>query len=245
MICLSKSDTYPVEIKNAVHVYRTTTDYLNHGDSNFIPNQLIDIVQEILCSYTIQCFHATRIIDKNLIWNNGLGINNWEVYSTYMKNTLLALNIKNEIIEECINYLKDMCQKKYGKMWYIYLFTLWDGTKSQNKYFEPNYFEYARNIGGEVALDIDNPNVKKILREKGTPILVECKVPFIDVIDLRKPKIARAFIDFFLSNQNRERMNIEFEILTNKVISPENIINIHDLTLMSTDEIVENFKNNI
>lgn len=52
--------------------------------------------------YKIVCYHFTKILDKNVIFSEGLRTNEWDVYSKNITHTLQILKVPEKILIKCV-----------------------------------------------------------------------------------------------------------------------------------------------
>lgn len=177
----------------------------------------------------IRCFHATRLVDENDVWTNGLQTNSPERYFARLSSSMQKLGIQQKNTEEAIELVKHEYNRKYGS------------SKPQLCFFTPidlisddelaGYDQFCQNIGGELArwsLKEKMPGVYQQLAKSGFAAIVEFEFHFSDMTSGDKDRIAYQFITHYASKNFFSRSYpICFDANTDKDVLPAQIIKIH------------------
>lgn len=255
LIDASEINTIPVDIEQKIMRYFALMPEIVIED---IKNQKLEYDRDVLCAieeyvdpyaafdfyrelialfdqYEIVCYHSTKILDKDIIFSDGLKTNDWSIYSRNIINTFKKLNVKENDISEAIKVIKKQYDWKYpphdGEPLLCFYSDL--GQLSNDEY--AGYEKFCENIGGELAQDAlkyNYPQIYRYLRENGEAILVKFKLPFIDIKSYDKDSIVYHFVAYFAGkhfwNYNYE---IHFWGNTDKDIAPNNILEIIPYTV--------------
>lgn len=249
MIDVSNPDTIPVQIENAFlryvdalpsdavskiseHKAEYTLDVqcaIEDHMGPFKADALYDDILFYLESDSIRCFHATRILNDQTIWNNGLTANSWDKYSLVLEKALHEIKLSENTIERAVQCVQYEYNRKYsGRTPQICFFSSLSLLAPGDS---KGYDQFCQNVGGELArwaLKDKMPDVYQGLKAVGFPAIVEVEMPFSDIADYKKDSIAYQFITYYAAkNFWGKEFAIEFDGCTQKDINPSQIIEIH------------------
>ena len=219
MIDVTQSETFPPEIEDIF------LQYVNRFSLNIvseITSQNVENITDVRCAiekylapfhaealykeillcfnrHSICCFHATKILSEQSIWDKGLLTNEWEQYSNLLKDVLCQTELSEPIIDEALCYVEQEYQRKYcfSPKPQLYFFTpisAVDGGDSAG------YDQFCQNVGGELArwsLMNKMPNVYKTLKAIGIPVIVEFELSFSDIANFQKESISYCFVTYY------------------------------------------------
>lgn len=202
------------------------------------PNTAYDFYQELIAlfeQYEMVCYHSTKILDKSIIFLDGLKANDWDTYSRNIISTFNRLNVKENDIDEAIKVIKKQYDWKYLAVDREPQLCFYSDLGLLSNDMSAGYEKFCENIGGELAQDAlkyDYPSIYSCLRENGDAILVKFKIPFIDIKSYDKDSIVYHFVAYFAGkyfwNYNYE---IHFDGNTDKDIAPNKILEIIPYTI--------------
>lgn len=212
-------------IKNDLDVRCAIERFFAPGKAEILYKKVIASLEK--CD--ICCFHATRLVEENDVWANGLQTNSPERYFARLSSSMQKLGIQQKSTEEAIELVKHEYNRKYG------------GRKPQLCFFTPidlisddelaGYDQFCQNIGGELArwsLKKKMPGVYQQLAKSGFAAIVEFGFYFSDMTSGDKDRIAYQFITHYASKKFFNRSYpICFDANTDKDVLPVQIIKIH------------------
>ena len=157
------------------------------------PN-LYEALGSIFDREEIICYHATKLLSLETIRSTGLRTNDWERYSSNIKEALDKGGASATEIEEALRRIKYEKERKdhNGRDRLCYF----ANTKSFVGDGVAGYDQFCQNVGGELArwaLQEDMPNVYKILCNSGKSALVKFSIPFNWVADFEREYIIAHF----------------------------------------------------
>lgn len=250
LIDASKINTIPVDIEQKIMRYFAV---LPESAIAVIKKQKLEYDRDVLCAiedyvapykaynfyqelttlfeqYEMVCYHSTKILDKNMILQDGLKTNDWERYSRNIINTFKRLNVKDDDIEKAIKVIRKQYNWKYPSHNSEPQLCFYSDLGLLSNDMSAGYEKFCENIGGELAQDAlkdDYSQIYRYLRENGDAILVKFKIPFIDIGSYNKDSIIYQFVAYFAEkyfwNYNYE---IHFDGNTDRDIEPNNILDI-------------------
>lgn len=193
----------------------------------FKADELYQKLYEIMEDKEIVCYHATRVYDWNQI-KKGLQTNDWEQYSASMREALFNLNVSN--INEAISRIHKEYERKYLITDRQPQLCFFSGLQLANGGEYADYDQFCENIGGELArwaLQETMPEVFHILKNNGVPIIIEFKLPFVNIMDHQKENILYQFISYYAAKYfwNWD-YTVKFDATTSKNAAPEQILEI-------------------
>ena len=234
--------TYPTEIQKLIHHYikNQLGQYENiikerkieyDGDVQcaieeyLLPYKapiLYEQLSRIMKSHDLICYHATKVLNQQIIFDYGLKTNDWKEYSCLMKQALISLNVRN--IQEVIQCVYKTYNDKYsinGKPQLCFF----SGLKLLRK---REFDQFCQNIGGELArwsLEEKMPNIYQLLAENGIELIVKFKLSFSDVANHQQESIIYCFICYYAAKYFWSwHYNIEFDGITYKSINKDQIM---------------------
>lgn len=228
--------TYPKELKSFFEEEKEVL-YNTFEDGNIILSSdvwLYKKIYEIIQDKYFYAIHATRLIDKFSIANNGIVV---PEYSDLLIDTFLK-NLKDEFddielekirenlkIKKDENNIKDFRFKKYNKIWFI-LGQVRDISME-------NHFYMLKKYGGELLEDFFTDIEKRKfyfdkIALKGKPYAVEFMIKFKDV-NINQNTIIERILEKYLFDSATE--NNFIESYTSNNIGNEQIINITSIDL--------------
>lgn len=250
LIDASDANTIPVDIENKIIRYFSLMpekiianiknqkleydhDVLCAIEKYVDPNTACDFYQELIAlfeQHEMVCYHSTKILDKSIIFENGLKTNDWDTYSRNIISIFKKLNVKANDIAEAMKVIKKQYDWKYPIVDREPQLCFYSDVGLLRNDMYAGYEQFCENMGGELAKDAlkkDFPRIYGYLRENGEAILVKFKIPFIDIENYDKDSIVYHFVAYFAGkyfwNYNYE---IHFDGNTNKDIAPNNILEI-------------------
>lgn len=194
----------------------------------FKADELYQKLLRIMSDTELICYHASKVYDCNQILERGLHTNDWDRYSAFMRETLVALGSTN--IDDTIKRIHKEYNRKYAfadRQPQLYFFSglqLADGGDSAG------YDQFCENIGGELArwaLKDTMPEVFQLLKNNGVQVIIKFKLPFADIVDYQKEIIIYQFISYYAAKYfwNWD-YSVEFDGATNRDVAPEQILDI-------------------
>ncbi|OUQ62831.1 hypothetical protein B5E53_17015 [Eubacterium sp. An11] len=183
-------------------------------------------LSKIMSDCTIVCYHATKVLCRAQIMENGLRVNECEEYSKAMREVLMALGASN--IEESMGYIRKEYERKYVKPQLCFF----SGVQLINGLEFPGYDQFCENIGGELArwaLREKQPETYKMLRNNGIPFIVKFGLRFRDIANYQQDSILYQFVSYYAAqyfwNWN---YSIKFDGITYKNVAPQQILEMID-----------------
>lgn len=172
--------------------------------------------------------HVTRVLDPNSIYKDGLLTNSWDRYSCRISDTLLSVGLSEDSVRKAQVCIKKNYDKKYAfqvpqNCFYVgnLLFPSEDRDVS--------YDVFGACIGGELAgcLEDEMPDVYEVLCNNGTSVNVKCVVPFNDIINIHRNKVAFQFLCYYAAKSLWGiKYEIEFDCATETDVPPNRILDI-------------------
>lgn len=204
-------------------VYCAIENYLNPYYGQWLYSKL----NVILSRYEIICYHATKVLNKSIILNEGLKVNELELYKSYISEVCFKLGFKQDDTNEVIKLVSEIYSKKYEEV----------GTKPQLCFFSnlsmidtetAGYEQFCENIGGELirdALKRRYNELYKPLQEHGEAVIVKFKMPFQNIIEYKQDTALYQIIAYYAGKYfwNKD-FSIGFDGITEQNVSPQNII---------------------
>lgn len=187
-------------------------------------------ISSCLQQHSIQCFHATRVLNKRDILNCGLIANDWNRYSMLLKATLETLGVPEDEITKALQCVWHEYRSKFLEPRpQICFFTPMNLICSEDV---ASYDQFCQNIGGELArrpLSVEMPEVYQVFKQAGYPIVVEFDLPFSDIADYDIDRIIYCFVTYYagIAIWGKE-YPIEFDGSTKGDVAPSRILKIHD-----------------
>lgn len=220
-----KEDIRDRTVLNSKEAQLAIENYMAPGKADTLFN---DIIRE-LSEHSMICYHATRIIDDQSIFKNGLYTNDWDRYCKLLKDAFKLIGI-NEVdaMDAC-----GIIEKNYNRKFV--------STTPQICFFSPlkllnankgneRYDQFCESIGGELARDSleDNmPEVYQRLKMSGKGCVIKIALPFIDMINAYQEKVAFQFISYYSAEffWNFE-CEIEYDCVCEKDVTPDQILEV-------------------
>lgn len=249
LIQSNEPSTFPRELKDLVVTY---IESLSQNIINDIQNYKIEYSSDVFCaiekhlglyradalyeqileileSVDFEVFHASKVLSAN-DFEGGLKTNEWTAYSNMMCKTLKKLGATTADIETAKSLIEKEYQRKYTNLDLdpsLCFFSDISLARSEN---QVGYDQFCENIGGELArwaLRDKMPEIYNLLCCNGIPVIVKFILPFRDVVDFHKEKLAYQFIAYY-SAQYFWNMpfHIEFDSITTKEVDLNNILEI-------------------
>ena len=165
----------------------------------------------------------------NSIYKDGLQTNSWERYSCRISNTLLSVGLSEDRVHNALVCIKEYYDTKYACQ------------VPQNCFYAGNllfpsedrdisYDIFGACIGGELAagcLEDKMPDVYEALCNNGTSVNVKCAVPFNDIINIHRNKVAFQFLRYYAAKSFWGiKYEIEFDCVTETDVPPDRILEI-------------------
>lgn len=202
-------------------------DYLRE----FKAERLYRELSRMMSDYAMVCYHATKVLCRAQIVENGLRVNEWEEYSKAMREVLTALGAPN--IEEAMEYIREEYERKYVCLNVKPQLCFFSGFQLANDLgTTPGYDQFCENIGGELArwaLREKQPETYKLLRDNGIPFIVKFGLRFRDIADYQQNSILYQFVSYYAAqyfwNWN---YSIWFDGITYKDVAPQQILEVID-----------------
>ena len=156
---------------------------------------LYETLGSILDREDIICYHATKVLSPQKIRLAGLRINDWERYSSDIKEALNKWGVSSAKVDEALQRIKhEKTRKEHnGQDRLCYFVNL----KNYSGEDGPGYDQFCQNIGGELArwpLQENMPDVYKVLRDSGDSVLVKFSIPFNWIADYERESVIAHFI---------------------------------------------------
>ena len=182
-----------------------------------------------LARHEIILNHVTRVLDPNSIYKDGLQTNSCERYSCRISNTLLSVGLSEDRVHNALVCIKEYYDTKYACQ------------VPQNCFYAGNllfpsedrdisYDIFGACIGGELAagcLEDKMPDVYEALCNNGTSVNVKCAVPFNDIINIHRNKVAFQFLRYYAAKSFWGiKYEIEFDCVTETDVPPDRILEI-------------------
>ena len=198
-----------------------------------IHNELIGVLNNA----NIVLYHNTRIYDKKLIEEKGLVFSD-ERYIDSIRETLLAIDIEDNVIDKTIYYIKkeqnrwieENRNRRVNEVCFMY---------DIDYCCERGYAKYLASYGGEFLEfglnsykdEIGENNYKKIIKA-GKPFIVESDAgrpaEYMDM--LLKLNIARYMLEEWIHiDIVKDKVQHEYDSRIEKEVPPENIMCIHEV----------------
>lgn len=212
------------EIKYDIDVRCAIEDYLSPSRAEPFYTNLINHMD----SYDLVVYHGTKILNKSLVLDNGLKVNDWDRYSALLYDSYKAFGINSEDIQETLSLIECEYNRKYtdsDRYAQLCFFSALDLIGDENA---AGYEQFCENIGGEVArwaLEENYPDKYKLLKENGEAFFVKFKIQFADIALFQKEKIAYQFVSYYFAKNILDfSYKVEFDSMTTQDILPNNIL---------------------
>lgn len=195
--------------------------YLKQPKAQWLYERLNDIMSQ----YEIICYHATKVLNKSSILNEGLKVNEIESYKNYIYDVCSELEFEQENINEIMKSINGTYENKYKlSNPQLCFFTNLSMIDTET----PGYEQFCENIGGEWirdALKRGHRELYKPLQEHGEAVIVKFKMPFQNIIECKKDDALYQIIVHYAGKYfwNKE-FSIAFDGVTGQNVPPQNII---------------------
>ena len=202
-------------------------DYLLYTKAESLYNQLFEIMND----KEIVCYHATKVLDRRQLIENGLRVNDWNGYSELMRKVLLTLGDPN--VDKAIEYIHDEYDRKLNSnnnvMPNICFFS---GLNLLNFDNIAGFDQFCQNMGGELArwaLKENLPETYQLLKNNGIQLVVKFRLPFRDIAYFRQEIILYQFVSYYAAKYFWEwNYSVKFDGITFKNVSPQQILELID-----------------
>lgn len=249
LIDLSKPDTLPQEIQNPIITFIKSLP-INTIES--IKKQEIHYKRDIPCAVEqifnssqarcmcesihnyleptyLLCFHATRLMDIDVIYKKGLFANSADKYISLFVQTLRNLNFTEDVISAAAELVKAEYERKYnGRNPQLCFFTPLSSISSDSN---TTYNQFCQNVCGELArwaLEEKMPDVLQRLSEAGKPVIVEFSLSYSQIPDFYQEIFIKNIIEYYfgLFFWNK-KYPIEYSGCTYNDVPSSQIIKVH------------------
>lgn len=199
----------------------------------YLQEQLYSDCSSVLKDCHMIAFHATRVLNPQLIHHFGIGPVDWDAYQRLLIDALNKLSLSKNQIDEAVALVKHEYQRKIGTqnispLCFFSQFCQLDGGETAG------YDQFCQTVGGELArwaLTGKKPDVLQSLNKIGTPVVVKFSVPFADLPRYNVECIIYKFIQYYAA---RYFWNYDYSILfdshTSASINPTQIISVDPYT---------------
>lgn len=197
------SERQELVISNDDNIIKKYFD-INGNNYYWYQNTLIPLMNK----YDFICFHSTKIYDENLILDNGLRINEWNIYSKTMSDTFFKLKIDKETQTKALKYIK----KEYDRKIRNPEICFFSGLNLISNDYTAGYENWCESMGGELAswaLEEKMPDVYKLLKNNGEAYYVKFKLKFDKFCNYCKDSILKELLVKVIS---KEFWNKEYEV---------------------------------
>jgi len=186
-----------------------------------VKDSLRSELKQLLINESFECYHCTKVINPNEIVLNGLHV-------------LKTSDLKNRVLKTIGPYINDNQRKYFIECFDSYV----DGSlgiREKMIWFVPNlkevddqgcelFFEY---YGGEITRRLlydRKDEFYPILKQLGSPIIVQCSVRFSELSQNHFLNFINSFLDMVIRNTD----NIGWEFYLEGNLLPDKIIRIID-----------------
>jgi len=205
-------------------------EYIEASSTSFRNNEayeLYRVLESYLACRKIRAYHATRLIDKNEVLENGLVPLKTEQHIERINNVLMKKGVPPKVrnsVSETIRKFSKETERDTGT---ISLFNSF----SQ---YENRYYVFSEVYGGEVvssSIERDFPEEFKILSEVGFPTLIYCLVDWSRMDNIYRVSCIQTIISAILSRYFLDNNDIEAsELRISGKIETSSIEKIEDMT---------------
>ena len=216
MIDVSNPDTFPTELANIVlsHIASIPDSELQKIKNSEIMHETDvccaierflgvwaayqmyhDELIPIFDRYELICYHATRVGSIETLRESGL-CSGMDKYEKHLAEFLRTENVP----EDQIRLAQELISKEYLRKYHDNRHQICFFTNYISLHDEAGscaYDQFYETVGGELAnwaLENDLPNVWKVLRTKGIPVVVKFKCPFSKVANYQKDSLIFPFV---------------------------------------------------
>lgn len=199
-------------------------DFLSPYKAELLYKELLGLME----THDMICYHSTKLLDKSNVLDNGLQPNEWNWYSQMLACTFRKLGLGQEDLNKAMDLVKHEYDRKYierepSLCFYSDLSLVSEGEHA-------GYEQFCENIGGELArwaLKKKEPNIYRLLKENGEPVIVKFILPFSDVMWFRKESILYQFVSFVAGKYfwNYD-YRMQFDGITRIMVAPDRIMEI-------------------
>lgn len=232
---MSKLSSMPKNIIDEIKSYRVVynkdiscaiEDFLSFSKQELFYDNLMCMLE----NYEFIVYHATKVLNKDLIMKNGIRVNDWNRYSAMLTNTYKQLGISEINIAKALSLIEYEYNRKFdfgerGKE-----LCFFSGLNLIDTKDIAGYEQFCENIGGEIArhaLEEKCFELYRPLQENGEAYIVKFKLPFKNIISLYKKGIAYSFVCFFAAIKFFDyAYEIKFDGKTLEDVSAANILEI-------------------
>jgi hypothetical protein len=216
LIDLSNPETFPSKLIKAVINYISSlpktiieeiqakkiehpSDVRLAIEDYFRPNKmfsewLYEELEPIMENENLILFHATRLLNKDDIFRNGLLAIEWDWYNEKIKQVLKHCELSDDEVTEALNILKKEYERKYtDSSKGICFFSIYEPELIDDS---SSFEVYCENIGGELATVFEEqmPKAYLELKKLGEPVIVKFCVPFAKIASYKKQDIIFHFV---------------------------------------------------
>ena len=151
-------------------------------------------------SHELVLYHATKMLRKSQVLEQGLKINEWKDYSSFLIESLHSIGFDVQSKSKIMRLVEKEYKRKYSVM----------GRKSQLCFFSDmgqidkgggsGCEQFCENIGGEIAkwaLKERYPELYAPLKNNGEAFVVKFRMPFTSVVDFDKETILYQFVSHY------------------------------------------------
>lgn len=252
MIDVTKPDTFPKELADIVLTHIAS---ISDNELQKIKNCKIVHETDVQCAidrflgvsaayqmyqdklipifnrYELICYHATRVGNIETLLEDGL----CSCMDKYEKRLIEFLRIEN-VPEDQIRLAQELIRKEYLRKYrdnhhQICFFTNYISLHDEEG--SCAYDQFCETVGGELAnwaLENDLPNVWRVLRTKGIPVVIKFKLPFSMVANYHKDSLIFPFVSAVAA---KHLWGFDYIIESDSSligdVPPSNIINITEI----------------
>lgn len=206
-------------------------DYVGPSIAYEFYDMLIDLFEQ----HEMVCYHSTKILDKDIIFSEGLKTNEWDAYRKNIINMLQILGVEEKEIREAVGIIKRKYDWKYPLQDREPQLCFYSDISLLSEGMSAGYEQFCENIGGELARDAlkgEYPDLYKYFRENGEAFLVKFKIPFSNIKSYNQDSIIFQFVAYYAGkyfwNYNYE---IHFDGNTDQEIKAEDIVELIPYTV--------------
>lgn len=249
MIDVSNIDSYPIELKKYIMSYlsKMPSDFIAKIKSKKIeyeidircaiedylgPWRAVSLYEDLVSlmdKYDLIVYHGTKMLNKTMVLENGLKVNDWNRYSTLLFDTFNLFGMSGNDINETMEYVESEYERKYSpydiapQLYFFSGLNLIDGDIV-------GYEQFCESIGGEIArwaLEEKHLEKYKLLKDNGEAFIVKFKLAFTDVVSFQKDIIAYQFVSHYAAKEFFDfSYQVKFDGATTKDVPSNNILEI-------------------
>ena len=199
-----------------------------YGPFSYLSEQFYKRLVFSMESHELVLYHATKMLSKSQVLEQGLKTNEWEAYSSLLIESLDSIGFDAQGKCEIIRLVEKEYKRKYSVASRKAQLCFFSDMGQMDQEGSAGCEQFCESIGGEIArwaLKDNHPELYAPLKNKGESFVVKFRMPFTDVVDFDKETILYQFVSHYAAKYFFDfKYDIQFTSMTEFDVPKENIL---------------------